>query len=336
MQADLLPSEQVERIIALRRFPGFAQLRPQELAALAAFAEERFFPRGSALLEPGRATQDIVLLVSGSVGELESGVVVRRWAGRDVIGGMSAMTQDPVGQHFVALEDTEAFSLNYEDMLDVFEDHFSILVAVLGGMSRAMLEARRELGLDGGYEAPTEPELAPHSRPRLSVVEKILMLRNLQDLGKHEVEVSAELARNATEWRYTAGKALWAAGDTADHYLFIVSGCVKGLVPEQPATEGQPAKPAQRIRLGASSPIGIMDALAGVPRWYHAVAETDVVVLRIEISDLIDILEDHAELALNMLRMLATTVLELRRRLAKRTLESVRPPPPGPAPQLGG
>lgn len=328
VRAELLPSEQIERIIALRRFPGFARLRPQELAAIAAFTEARFFPKGSVLTEPGRPSQEIFLLVEGSVGELDGGVEVRRWTGQDAIGGMAALTQDPCGQHYVALEDTEAFSLNYEDMIDVFEDHFSILVQVLGGMSRALLDTRRALGFDAGYEPPAEPERAPHSLARLSLVDKILMMRNQQDLGKQDVEVAAELARNAIEWRYPAGTELWAAGDAADHYLFIVAGCVEGLVPGEAAAQGEPARSAQRLRLGASSSIGIMDAIAAVPRWYHAVAETDVVVLRIEVSDLLDILEDHTELALNMLRMLASTVLAQRRRLAKRGLESARPPPP--------
>lgn len=331
MRAELLPSEQVERIIALRCFPGFARLRTQELAAIAAFAEERFFPKGSVLVEPGRPSQDIFLLVEGSVGEFEAGVEVRRWGSQDAIGGMAAMTQDAHGQHYVALDDTEAFSLNYEDMIDVFEDHFSILVEVLGGMARALLDTRRALGFDAGYEPPLESERAPHSLPRLSLVEKILMMRNLQDLGKQDVEVAAEIARNAAEWRYPAGAELWATGDPADHYLFVVAGCVVGLVPGEETAPDEPARPEQRLRLGASSSIGIMDAIAGIPRWYHAVAETDVVVLRVEISDLLDILEDHTELALNMLRMLASTVLTQRRRLAKRALESVRPPPPAPA-----
>ncbi len=326
MRAELQPSQQVERIIALRRFSGFVNLRPTEIAAIAAFAQEQLFPEGTALTKPGRPVQSIFFIVEGQVDQLEDGEPVRRWGAHDVLGGMAAMTQAPEGQHFVAVDDVIAFEVMYDDMLDVFEDHFSILVAVLGGMSGAMLEARRELGLDGGYEPADPPEVPPHSLPRLTLVEKILFLRNMQDMGRHEVEVMAELARGATEWRYDAGTALWRAGDSSDYYLFIVAGCVAGDVPEEPATELRPARPAQRIRLGANSPIGIMDALAGVPRWYTAVAETDVVVLRVEAGDLIDILEDHTELAVNMLRRLAGTVLELRKRIGQKTRESLRAP----------
>lgn len=326
MRAELQPSQQVERIIALRRFAGFVNLRPSEIAAIAAFAEEQLFPKGTAMSKPGRPVQSIFFIVEGHVDYLEDGVAVRRWGPHGVIGGMAAMTQDPAGQHFVAADDVIAFEVSYDDMLDLFEDHFSILVAVLGGLSRAMLESRRELGLDGGYEPAQTPEVPPHSLPRLSLVEKILFLRNMQDMGRHEVEVMAELARGASEWRYDAGTALWRVGDSSDYYLFIVAGCVAGEVPEEPGSAPGQARPAQRIRLGANSPIGIMDAIAGVPRWYTAVAETDVVVLRVEVGDLIDILEDHTELAVNMLRRLAATVLELRRRIGQKTRESLRAP----------
>lgn len=326
MRAELQPSQQVERIIALRRFPGFVNLRPAEIAAIAAFAQEQLFPAGTAITKPGRPVQSIYFIVEGHVDYLEEGEPVRRWGPHDVIGGMAAMTQDPAGQHFVAVEDVIAFEVGYDDMLDVFEDHFTILVAVLGGMSRAMLEARRELGLDGGYEPALAPEVPPHSLPHLTLVEKILFLRNMQDLGRHDVEVMAELARGATEWRYDAGTSLWRAGDSSDYYLFIVAGCVAGDVPAEGVTEQGAPRPAQRIRLGANSPIGIMDAIAGVPRWYTAVAETDVVVLRVDVGDLIDILEDHTELAVKMLRRLASTVLELRRRIGQRTRESLRAP----------
>ncbi|MCA9647120.1 MAG: hypothetical protein KC492_40810, partial [Myxococcales bacterium] len=64
----------------------------------------------------------------------------------------------------------------------------------------------------------------------------------------------------------------------------------------------------------------------GVPRWYTAIAETDVVVLRVEVGDLIDILEDHTELAVNMLRGLSASVLELRRRIGQKARESLRAP----------
>ncbi|MGE0326962.1 MAG: Crp/Fnr family transcriptional regulator [Polyangiaceae bacterium] len=326
MRAELQPSQQVERIIALRRFPGFVNLRPSEIAAIAAFTQEQLFPAGTALTKPGRPVQSIFFIVEGQVNYYEDGEFVRQWGPHDVIGGMAAMTQDPAGQHFVAADDVIVFEVAYEDMLDVFEDHFGILVAVLGGMSRGMLQARRELGLDGGYEPPVRPETPPHSLPRLTLVEKILFLRNLQDMGRHEVEVMAELARGATEWRYDAGTSLWNAGDSSDYYLFIIAGCVRGDVPAEPAGDHGAARPAQRIRLGANSPIGIMDALAGVPRWYTAVAETDVVVLRVEVGDLIDILEDHTELAVNMLRGLSASVLELRRRIGQRTRESLRAP----------
>src|SRR5690606_36817714 len=121
-------------------------LRPAEIAAIAAFAQEQLFPAGTAITKPGRPVQSIYFIVEGHVDYLEEGEPVRRWGPHDVIGGMAAMTQDPAGQHFVAVEDVIAFEVGYDDMLDVFEDHFTILVAVLGGMSRAMLEARRELG----------------------------------------------------------------------------------------------------------------------------------------------------------------------------------------------
>jgi CRP-like cAMP-binding protein len=61
---------------------------------------------------------------------------------------------------------------------------------------------------------------------------------------------------------------------------------------------------------------GALERMAGRPRGFDAQAETDVIGLRIEAGTLLDLLEDHTDMALDLLHSMARAVLALRERIA--------------------
>jgi CRP-like cAMP-binding protein len=66
--------------------------------------------------------------------------------------------------------------------------------------------------------------------------------------------------------------------------------------------------------------------MAGRVRGFDAVAETDVIGLRIDSDTLLDVLEDHIDMALHLLHSMARDVLVLRERIAAlRTSAVVQP-----------
>jgi CRP-like cAMP-binding protein len=65
------------------------------------------------------------------------------------------------------------------------------------------------------------------------------------------------------------------------------------------------------FRLGPDSAVGGIDSIAGQPRWYRAIAETDVVALRGSTEVLMDVIEDHPDMGVDMIQSAARVLLEL-------------------------
>jgi CRP-like cAMP-binding protein len=57
--------------------------------------------------------------------------------------------------------------------------------------------------------------------------------------------------------------------------------------------------------------VGGIDSLAAEPRWYRAVAKSQVTALYIRTQHLLDVIEDDVEFAMDMLRVFARTLRSL-------------------------
>lgn len=79
-------------------------------------------------------------------------------------------------------------------------------------------------------------------------------------------------------------------------------------------------------RLTAGTIAGALDSMAGRVRGFDAVAETDIIGLRIESGALLDVLEDHTDMALHLLHSMARDVLALRERIATLRISAVVQP----------
>jgi CRP-like cAMP-binding protein len=163
------------------------------------------------------------------------------------------------------------------------------------------LEVRRRVP-SGAYLAPLEGILKPPGRP-LDLVERILMVRRPGSPFEHaSLDAVTTLARNTPEVRFKAGQTIWKSGDRSDHALILVSGTV--------ACTTQWG--FSRFRAGPGYPLGNLERFSGDPRWYSAVAETDVTALRAETEVFLDLLEDHFDMALGFIRSMAQRVIAIR------------------------
>jgi CRP-like cAMP-binding protein len=196
----------------------------------------------------------------------------------------------------------------------VLEESFSLMLAALRGMNRGVMESRMAIAVDAGFSASILEPYRPTSE--LGLVERVLFLRNSLGFAKVSVEALAEFAREMTVVRVPAGTELWDVGEPSPHLLLIWSGVVRCDTPS-----------GQQFRLGPDSAVGGIDSVADEPRWYRAVAETDLVGLQSETADLMDVLEDHPDMGLAMLRATARILSELYDHLDRIALQS---DPPGP------
>jgi hypothetical protein len=184
-------------------------------------------------------------------------------------------------------------------MEDVFDEHFAIFLGVVRAISRALIQIRHRIGARAGF--PALRGIPPRDVGELGLVEKIFVLRNTFDFAKARVEALADLAQETEEVRHPAGATLWKVGDPSDHVLMLISGSVRC------QTEGGP----QTFGLDPGATVGGIDALSGEPRWYGAIAESDVRALRVGTEQLLDVIEDNMDLGIQLLRELAVALDQL-------------------------
>src|SRR5690606_40077179 len=107
---------------------------------------------------------------------------------RHVVGGLEALSQEWSGQSVVVVEDSLTLQLDSENLEEVFEDNFSILVAVLRVLAAGQVALRRKLGPAAGFAEP--PEAPARVSPALDLVERIICLRQTMDFAGTRVERS--------------------------------------------------------------------------------------------------------------------------------------------------
>jgi CRP-like cAMP-binding protein len=147
---------------------------------------------------------------------------------------------------------------------------------------------------------PPSPRLpkAPATR-ELDLVERIFFLRQAAPFVHSSIDALAELSRGLVEVRYDPGTSLWQRGDPAQSIQMIVSGKVACT----------PADARSRFVLGAGAPLGGIESIAELPRWYDALTETRVVALSGDVEGLIDVFEDHFGMAMDYLAVVSQWLL---------------------------
>ncbi len=315
----MLASEQatghVQSVLALRTFGGFANLSPGELTVLAEILRPRFFPAGTTLLSPGTPVKSFHMIVDGRVRSLKDGKLIRELVSKQVVGGLAAFTRDPEGAHVVAVEDTLTFECDRDDMEEVFEDNFTIQLAVLRGLAQQVIELRKLLGSRAGFgdydENLVEPEVG-----ELWLVERMGFLKKTLPFGDAHIEGIAALAQSSKELRFPAGYTLFREGEPSGFTVTLLNGTVDCM-----SEDGRHCFEFQPL-----SVLGAIDSLADIPRWYSAVCRTPIIALRGETENFIDFMEDHPSLATQMMRLNARVISEMQQRVAI-IRESERPPP---------
>ncbi len=295
----------VQRVLALRTFPGFARLPPKDLAVLGEYLRPRSFAAGATLLEAGAAVRAIYLIIDGKVDVVRDDAVRRTYVAKEVVGGLAALAGQPQAHRAIAAEDTVTLEFLEEDLREIFEDNFTITLAVLRALSRTHLQLRMELGEACGYPPVNDDDAFPPLGD-LWLVERMRRLRSTLPFGHVSVEAIASLAQAATEVRVAAGSVLWRAGEASVSTLTLLQGVVACETPDG----------AHRFRFGPESVLGAIDAIAHVPRWYTATAATSVVALRSDADALVDFMEDRPGMAQAMLRLSARSISALLDRAA--------------------
>jgi len=296
-------------MLALRTFQGFEDIPAERLAVIAEHTEAKRFDQGDYLFREGRPVTSMHMIIDGEVELRRHGHLLRRLQSRGTAGGLSMLARDPQGHDGVALRDTTTLEIGLEDTEDIFEDNFDILYRVLGAMAADVIQVRRTIGATAGFGEDFQDGIACPSRP-MNLVERMFFLRKSMVVAQGRINAIGDMARLAREVRLDRGDALWKAGEPPHDVVVLACGTVA-------CSSGDGT---QRFRFGPGDTLGGLDALAGTPHWYDAVAERQTVGLTLDIHGVADVWEDHIELPMELLRRMSAFMLDLLERSRWRKL----------------
>jgi len=275
----------LERAVALRRIPGLEDLDPDLLTTLAARTELRRHAAGRSLA--GRALAAIHLVLEGRVLESRGRGAERSVERGGLVGDLGALLEESGPFRAVAAVESVTLALPLEDLIDLCEEHFGLLVAVMRAAARAALASGRREGTHGA---------APRARGGLELGDRILALAANPLFAEVAVHTLGRIAADAKPRALAAGDALWSEGDAAGCLVTILDGSLAC----RDARGG--------FEVGPGALLGLLEALAGVPRSSAASAATAVSALVLESSALLDAMEDDSDLAVDVLAALVRSL----------------------------
>lgn len=269
---------------------------------IAESARERFFPRGSVLMREGEPVEAIHYLVEGKVRV--------SFQGRDLgvapvgaaIGALGVLTRTEEGFDAVAETDVLTLEQDSDAVFEILEDNFAILRHTLQDFCRRMI--------DSVVNGPVEPQNIPRSEWKaqsddLDLVDRIFILRRAPLFARASLNALAELARAVFPVRFEPGVRLWSVGEPSRNVVLLVSGSVRCTPANRPS-----------FVAGAGWPLGALEAIGGMTRWYEPVTETPVVGLSGDVETLYDVLEDNFDMAMAYLSTMGRAWLRSMERIA--------------------
>jgi CRP-like cAMP-binding protein len=289
-----------ERLLHLKRFPLFVGLPPAELALVAEYARERFFQKGEVLLREGEPISSVFIVVDGEVEIRRSGRLIGRASQGAGVGGLGFLARQAEGAEARAERPTLALEWEGDAALELFEDHFPILHHMLRYVCRDLVRLQVKTGSEWiPWGLPARASL-PLDRP-LDLVERIFFLRKSAPFVHASINALAELSRGMVEMRFDPGTPLWKEGEAWPGIHMIVDGAVRCASSSR----------AESFTVGAGFPLGAVEAVAEVARWYDAVTETRVVTLQGNVEGLLDVFEDNFDMAMDYLAAMSRALLRI-------------------------
>lgn len=293
-------SDPLERLLYLRLESQLVSLSAHELSLLAQHSDGCAYAEGEYLMMQGAPAPAIHFLVEGKVSLRSNGVTYLKVKAPAVVGMIPVLSGDKHGVEAIADEDVVTLTVAAHVLLDLVEDNFRFMEGALRAVSGELQKIQRRLEvLDLLQRSEPNTDVSYPQEP-LDLITRLKFLRRgvYSDVN---LEALIELIRGAKEVRFEAGEVLWEVGDTSDHSLSVVYGVI---LCEEP-------RGARTFVMGPNSNVGVLEANAGLARSYKATAKTRLVAIRSTVEDFFDVLEDHTQLGMGLLRALCRRVLQL-------------------------
>jgi hypothetical protein len=147
----------MERVLALRRIPLFAELSTADLRRLADIAEERTFAEGEVISSEDEIGDELHLVLAGIVAVTRGGTgsastVARRGPG-DVVGEMSIITRNPRVASLVAEDDVRTIRIGRRDFESMIRERPDVSLAMMRVLAERLGAETRDRASSAGTTA---------------------------------------------------------------------------------------------------------------------------------------------------------------------------------------
>jgi signal-transduction protein with cAMP-binding, CBS, and nucleotidyltransferase domain len=298
MLTDLSIQSTRDRMLLLRSLAAFASLEDEALCLLAEHVRVRVCRDGERLSTLGEPVRNAYVVLEGTVRWRRDGRAETTSERHGVVGWVTLMARDPNGIEAHASGPAIVLELSADVLEQALEDDFGIVRNSMRLGAHALLSTR------GNLPAPTGKspafEMGVLRQQRRTMVERLIAMRQVPLFARANAEAMIALVRSSEEVRFEPGQILWRRRDPATFWLLNEYGRIR-------CTNAE----GQHQDLGAGYALGIMDALAQVPRVYEARADTLVIGNRMEVESFMGVMEAYSELSRDYLAFLSRTVLEV-------------------------
>jgi cyclic nucleotide-binding protein len=269
----------LERVLALKKLPTFAELHPADLAPLAACLVPRTMAAGVAL--PTEDDGSVYVLLEGCV--REDG---RRRDAPALLGMLDVLAGVRPAERIAEVE-SSTLEIRRRDLFEILADEFEVWLAAL----RYVCAQAPRSEIPGAVRpgAAAAAAAAPSD-----LADRIASLRRFAPFAGLGVHPLGQIASELEEVAFEPGDVIWQREDAAAHLLAIAAGAVR-------CTAG--AGPARDV--GAGSLLGLTESLCAGRFDYRAEARSTVRALRIDVEALVDVLEDDPEAGVELLCVIA-------------------------------
>jgi CRP-like cAMP-binding protein len=277
----------LRRLLALRHVPELTGATLAELATLAENLDEVTLPAGAVVSAPGQRLTALHVVVHGRL-ESTDGTT---WGPNRIVGIVEVLAGRAPRATIRAAVDTTALRLAGNAFLEILEDNYGLLVLVLrdlAGRLAPLARVRRTRAATPAYGA------AP-----LDMVERLIALRGQLPFATGRLQALATLAQVSEEIQWPAGAVIARAGAPADAAFVILDGTVT-----MRGTDGA------TILVGAGDAIGSLETLAGGRLATTIEAVTATRVLSSRGDAMLDVIEDHTDLGLAVIEVIAGALLD--------------------------
>lgn len=295
----------VERSLFLRTLFG-GRRSAATLERVAALMRDVAFDAGQVIYRQGEASQEIYFVVKGQVALEAPGLTPWQFGPEDGFGFQDAMQDAPHARTARATTDVHALAFSVEDWFDVLEGHPDLGRGAVMDHAASVAQMIDELGLSLAFPPPNEAAPAAESGRPVGLVERMLLLSEAALLSRAGIQALAVLAQRCRPLSLAASAQLVSEGAPRGRRLWFVG---RGTLELRRGAEVGHAGPGSLVGTLASLARERMDAAL--------VAKTDALVLELSEDDLLDVMDDHFDLARAVFAYMArerARLMELRAR----------------------